>query len=36
MMQKIMELRERFDLHRKILRFVAEDVPLGDGAFIRE
>lgn len=27
MMQKIMELREKFDLHRKVLRFVAEDVP---------
>lgn len=36
MMQKIMELREKFDLHMKVLRFVAEDVPSGDGAFIRE
>ena len=27
MMQKIMELREKYDLHRKVLRFVAEDVP---------
>ena len=35
-MQKIVELREKYDLHRKILRFVAEDVPSGDGAFIRE
>ena len=36
MMQKIMELREKYDLHMKVLRFVAEDVPSGDGAFIRE
>ena len=36
MMQKIMELREKFDLHMKVLRFVAEDVPSGDSAFIRE
>ena len=36
LLQKIMELREKFDLHRKVLRFVAEDVPSGDGAFIRE
>ena len=36
MMQKIMELREKYDLHMKVLRFVAEDAPSGDGAFIRE
>lgn len=36
MMRKIMELREKYDLHMKVCRFAAEDVPLGDGAFIRK
>lgn len=29
MMQKIMELREKFDLHMRVLRFVAEDCRRG-------
>lgn len=36
MMQKIMELREKYDLHMKVKRFVAEDVPSADDAFIRK
>ena len=36
MMQKIMELREKYDLHMKVLRFVSEDVPQADRSFIRE
>ena len=36
MMQKIMELREKYDLHMKVLRFVSEDVPQADSSFIRE
>ena len=36
MMQKIMELREKYDLHMKVLRFVTEDVPLADSTFIRK
>ena len=36
MMQKIMELREKYDLHMKVLRFVSEDVPQADHSFIRK
>ena len=36
MMQKIMELREKYDLHMKVLRFVSDDVPQADNTFIRE
>lgn len=36
MMQKIMELREKYDLHMKVKRFVTDDVPSADGAFIRK
>ena len=36
MMQKIMELREKYDLHMKVLRFVSENVPQADSSFIRE
>ena len=36
MMQKIMELREKYDLHMKVLRFVSDDVPQADSSFIRE
>ena len=36
MMQKIMELREKYDLHMKVLRFAAEDVPSADSAFVRK
>ena len=36
MMQKIMELREKYDLHMKVLRFVSDDVPQANSSFIRE
>lgn len=36
MMQKIMELREKYDLHMKVLRFVSDDVPQTDTSFIRK
>lgn len=36
MMQKIMELRENYDLHMKVLRFVSDDVPQTDHSFIRK
>ena len=35
MMQTIMALREKYDLHMKVLRFVSEDVPRADHPFIR-
>ena len=35
MMQKIMELREKYDLHMKVLRFVSDDVPQADNSYIR-
>ncbi len=36
MMRKIMELRDKYDLHMKVLRFVSEDVPQADKSFIRK
>ena len=36
MMQKIIELREQYDLHMKVLRFVSDDVPQTDNSFIRK
>lgn len=36
MMQKIMELREKYDLHMKVLRFISDDVPQADHSFIRK
>lgn len=36
MMQKIIELREKYDLHMKVERFVSDDMPQHDGAFIRK
>ena len=36
MMQKIIELREKYDLRMKVERFVSDDMPQHDGAFIRE
>ena len=36
MMRKIVELRDKYDLHMKVMRFVTEDVPSGDGVFIRK
>lgn len=36
MMQKIIELRDKYDLHMKVLRFVSDDVPQADRSFIRK
>lgn len=36
MMQKILALREKYDLHMKVLRFVSDDVPQADHSFIRK
>ena len=36
MMQKIIELRDKYDLHMKVLRFVSDDVPQADNSFIRK
>ena len=36
MMHRIIELRDKYDLHMKVLRFVSEDVPQADNSFIRE
>lgn len=36
MMQKIAELRERYDLHMQVERFVSGETPDGDEAFIRK
>ena len=36
MMRKITELRNQYDLHMKVLRFVSDDVPLTDHSFIRD
>ena len=36
MMQKIMELRDKYDLHMSVLRFVSDDVPQADNSFIRK
>ena len=35
MMQKIVELRNKYDLHMKVERFVSEELPLVDEGFIR-
>ncbi len=37
MMSKIMELREKYDLHMKVERYISDDeLPLKDRNFIRE
>ena len=36
MMHRIIELRDKYDLHMKVLRFVSDDVPQADNSFIRE
>ena len=36
MMREIMDLREKYDLHMRVLRFVSDDVPQADNSFIRE
>lgn len=35
-MKKIFELREKYDLHMKVERFVSDDVPLTDTRFIKK
>lgn len=36
MMAKIIELREKYDLHMKVERFILEDVPQSDRQYIKE
>lgn len=36
MMQKIAEMRERYDLHMQVERFISGETPDGDEAFIRK
>lgn len=36
MMQKIAELREKYDLHMSVERFVSDDLPPADEGFIRK
>lgn len=36
MMNSIAELREKYDLHMRVERFVSEDMPAGDEGFIRK
>ena len=35
MMQTIMELREKYDLHMKVERFVSDELPESDEGFVR-
>ena len=35
MMQKIMELREKYDLHMKVERFVSDELPESDEGFVQ-
>ena len=35
MMQKIIELRDKYDLHMKVFRFLSDDVPNADTSYIR-
>ncbi|WP_026490222.1 putative quinol monooxygenase [Butyrivibrio sp. XBB1001] len=36
MMKSIAELRNKYDLHMRVERFVSEDLPVGDEGFIRK
>ena len=36
MMQKIAELREKYDLHMRVERFVSDNLPSADEGFIRK
>ena len=36
MMQQIIDLREKYDLHMRVERFVSEDLPDADKAFVKE
>ena len=35
MMRKIMDLREKYDLHMKVERFVSDELPESDEGFVR-
>ncbi len=35
MMQTIMDLRDKYDLHMKVERFISEELPKSDEGFIR-
>ena len=35
MMQKIMELREKYDLHMKVERFISDELPESDEGFVQ-
>ena len=36
MMGTIMALREKYDLHMRVERYISQDVPGTDGKFIRK
>ena len=36
MMAKIAELRDKYDLHMRVERFISEDLPDRDQTFIRK
>ncbi len=36
MMSKIIELREKYDLHMKVERFISDEIPQGDAHFIKQ
>lgn len=36
MMKTIMELREKYDLHMRVEKYVSEDLPLSDEEYIRK
>ncbi len=36
MMKRLAELRNKYDLHMRVERFVSEDMPAGDEGFIRK
>jgi hypothetical protein len=36
MMETIIKLREKYDLHMKVERYVSEDLPETDEGFIRK
>ena len=36
MMKTIMELREKYDLHMRVERYVSEELPLSDEEYIRK
>ena len=36
MMEKIIELREKYDLHMKVERYISEELPSSDTHYVRE